>query len=128
MTLPPDFSSVPTGPPPPPPGWMPGQPPPAPQPTSAASRWGIGDIALGLFFIIAAVIVATIVAIAITGFDTLEALAEGDLSGTDAIVFLALTTVAQAGAMGVWPVLVARWKGRGVAADFGWRFEIVDIA
>lgn len=88
----------------------------------------MGDIVLGLLFIIAAVIVATIVAVAITGLDTLEALAEGDLSGTDAVVFLALTTVAQALAMGFWPVLVARWKGTGVAADFGWRFNVVDIA
>ena len=80
MSLPPDFSAVPSGPPPPPPGWVPGQPPP-PRPQSVTSRWGIGDIVLGLVFIIAAVVVPTIVAGAITGFGTLEALPDGDLSG-----------------------------------------------
>ena len=49
------------------------------------------------------------------------------MSGTDALVFLALTTLGQGGAMGVWPVIVARWKGRGVSADFGWRFEWIDL-
>lgn len=88
----------------------------------------MGDIVLGLLVIVVAVAVATVLAIAITGLDTIEALADGDLSGTDAVVFLALTTVGQAGAMGLWPVVVARWKGAGVVRDFGWRFQWVDLA
>lgn len=88
----------------------------------------MGDIVLGLLVIVAAVAVATVLAVAITGFDTLESLADGDLSGTDAVVFLALTTFGQAGAMGLWPVIVARWKGAGVRRDFGWRFTWIDLA
>lgn len=123
----PDFSSIPTSPPPPPDGWAPGQPVPVPAPTPT-QRWGLPDIALGLLFIIAAVIVATGLGIAIGGLDTLDALADGDLAGADALIFLALTTLGQGAAMGVWPVIVARWKGSGVASDFGWRFEWVDLA
>lgn len=107
---------------------MPGQLTP-PTPTSSLSqRWGLPDIVLGLLFIIAAVIVATGLGIAIGGVDVLDALADGDLSGADAVIFLALTTLGQGAAMGVWPVIVARWKGSGVRIDFGWRFEWVDLA
>ena len=127
MSLPPEFSEVPTSPPQAPDGWLPGQPAPA-QPPGAPQRWGLPDIVLGLLFIIAAVIVATGLGLAIGGLDTLDALADGDLSGTDALVFLALTTLGQGAAMGVWPVVVARWKGGGVRNDFGWRFERVDVA
>jgi hypothetical protein len=79
-------------------------------------------------FIIAVVIVATGLGLAIGGLDTLETLSDGDLSGADAVVFLALTTLGQGAAMGAWPVIVARWKGSGVRNDFGWRFEWVDVA
>lgn len=130
MTLPPDFSAVPTGPPPAPEGWAPGQPTPysLTPPEESSARWGIPDIVLGLLFIIAVVAVATVLGLVIGGFDTLDDLVEGDLSGADAVVFLALTTLGQGAAMGIWPVIVARWKGRGVKADFGWRFEWVDLA
>ena len=128
MSLPPDFSAVPTGPPPAPDGWVPGQyPPPPPSPVDER-RWGIPDIALGLLFIIAIVIVATGIGLAIGGLDTMDDLINGDLSGADAVIFLALTTLGQGAAMGAWPVIVARWKGRGVRIDFGWRFEWVDVA
>lgn len=86
------------------------------------------DIVLGFLFIIAAVVVATVLSLVIVGFDAAEALIDGDLSGTDAVVFLGVTTLTQGLAMGLWPVLVARWKGSGVRRDFGWRFEPVDIA
>ena len=102
--------------------------PPPPNGAPADPRWGIPDIVLGIVFIVAAVILATGLGLAIGGLDTLDDLANGDLSGTDAIVFLALTTFAQSGAMGVWPVIVARWKGRGVKLDFGWQFQPIDIA
>lgn len=128
MSLPPDFSAVPTGPPPAPEGWVPGQSAPQPTPGPPQPRWGIPDIALGLLFIIFCVVVATGLGIAISGLDTMRDLVDGDLSGTDAVVFLALTTLGQGAAMGVWPVIVARWKGRGPRIDFGWRFEWVDIA
>lgn len=128
VSLPPEFSSVPTSPPPAPVGWVLGQPAPPSQHPAPSQRWGIPDILLGFLFIIAAVVVATGLGLAIGGLDTMDALVDGDLSGTDAIIFLALTTLGQSGAMGVWPVIVARWKGGGVRSDFGWRFELVDIA
>lgn len=123
MSLPPDFSVVPTS--PPTFGWMPGETPP---PTDDRSRrWGLPDIVLGFLFIIAVVAVATLAALAIGGLDTMDDLVNGELSGTDALIFLALTTFGQGAAMGLWPVIVARWKGNGVSRDFGWRFEWADL-
>lgn len=118
---------APTGPPPAPEGWQPGQPVPPRASTSTPNRWGLPDILLGFVFIVVAVALSTIVGLAIVGLDAVESLAEGDLSGTDAVVLLGLTTVAQSAAMGAWPIIVARWKGRGVAEDFGLRFRPVDI-
>ncbi len=123
----PDFTVVPTSPPPPPVGWLPGQPAPSPAESTPTERWGMGDILLGVAVIMGAVIVATIGGLAILGFDTLDPLADGDLSSSDAVIFLGLTTVAQGLAMGAWPVLVARWKGNGVVEDFRWRFKPIDL-
>lgn len=119
---------APTSPPPPPEGWQPGQPVSAPALAGSGHRWGMGDIALGVVFIIGVVVLSTVVGLVITGLDALESLADGDLTGTDVVVFLALTTFGQSLAMGVWPVIVARWKGSGVARDFGLRFKPVDLA
>jgi len=124
----PDFTVIPTSPPPPPDGWLPGQPVAPSTGPVPTQRWGMADILLGVAFIIGAVVVATIVGLMIVGADTLDALVDGDLSSSDAIVFFGLTTVTQALAMGAWPVLVARWKGNGVVDDFRWRFEPIDLA
>jgi len=124
---PPDFTVVPTGPPPPPDGWYPGQPIARSAALAPTVRWGMADIVLGIAFIIGAVAVATIVGLVIGGAATLDALVDGDLSDTDAIVFLGLTTVVQGLAMGAWPVIVARWKGNGVVEDFRWRFKPIDL-
>lgn len=118
---------VPTSPPPPPDGWQPGQPVPVAA-TPPPSRWGIADIVLGFVFIFVVVAGSTILGVAVVGLDAIEALADGDLSGTDAVVILGITTFGQGAAMGLWPVIVARWKGRGVVEDFGLRFRPVDIA
>lgn len=147
MSLPPDFSSVPTGPPTAPEGWVHGHgvqgvtsphhrapvspgfdPTSAPPTEGPLPKWGLIDIFLGLLFIIAAVIVATGLGLAVGGLDTMDDLVDGDLSGADAIIFLALTTIGQSGAMGLWPVIVSRWKGRNIRLDFGWRFEKIDLA
>lgn len=124
---PPDFTVIPTGPPPPPDGWLPGQPVVRSAVSVPSVRWGMVDIVSGIAFIIGAVAIATVVGLAIGGADTLDALGDGDLSGTDAIIFFGLTTVAQGLAMGAWPVIVARWKGNGVVADFRWRFKPIDL-
>ena len=118
----------PTGPPAPPPGWQPGQPVIRPEPDDGSVRWGMGDIALGAAFIFGAVIVSTIVGLAVAGFDAAQAVADGNLDGTDVAVFLALATFGQSVSMGIWPVIVARWKGNGVVDDFGFRFRPVDLA
>ncbi len=128
MSLPPDFSAVPTRPPAAPDGWLPGLPAPASHPPALAQRWGLPDIVIGFVFIIVIVAVATVLGLAIGGLDTMDQLVDGDLSGADTLIFLALTSFGQGAAMGSWPVIVARWKGNGVRNDFGWRFEWVDIA
>lgn len=100
---------------------------PTPPPTPV-QRWGLPDIVLGLLFVIAAVLVATGIGLVVGGLDTMDELADGDLSGAGALFFLALTVLGQGAAMGAWPVIVARWKGNGVRRDFGWRFEWIDLA
>jgi membrane protease YdiL (CAAX protease family) len=87
----------------------------------------MGDILLGVAFIVTIVIAATIGGLFVVGLDALRPLAEGDLDSNDAVIFLGLATLAQGLAMGLWPVIVARWKGRGVVADFGLRLRPIDL-
>ncbi len=87
----------------------------------------MGDILLGVAFVVSIVVVATIGGLLVVGLDALRPLAEGDLDATDAVVFLGLATLAQGLAMGIWPVIVARWKGGGVVEDFGLRVRPIDV-
>jgi len=124
----PDGWSIPTGPPPAPEGWLPGQAVAYPDAPQRAPRWGIGDVALGLLFVFAVVVISSVAGLILVGFDALESLADGDLSGTDAAIFLGLATFGQSLAMGAWPFIVSRWKGNGVVKDFGLRFKPIDLA
>lgn len=88
----------------------------------------MGDILLGVAFIVGIVVVATIGGLLVVGLDALRPLAEGDLESNDAVVFLGIATLAQGLAMGAWPAIVARWKGGGVVEDFGLRARPIDVA
>lgn len=123
-----------------PPRLIPGAllPPPISAPVSFAEEnkirpwWGLGDVFLGVVFILVFAIIGTIGAIAIavvTGeiifdADNLETL-QDDLA-TSAIIIVIAGGAQQLGQF-VWPFIVGRWKGFGAARDFGFRFKLVDF-
>ncbi|MFV0523587.1 MAG: lysostaphin resistance A-like protein [Acidimicrobiales bacterium] len=85
--------------------------------------WGMGDILLSLPVIFGLALLGFMIALPFVDF--------GDLAGelvtpTAAIVF---SLYGQQLAQGGWPVLVSKWKGLGVAADWRLRaFRPVDLA
>lgn len=123
-----------------PPRLIPGAqlPPPISAPVSFAQQdkvrpwWGLGDVFLGVVFILVFAIIGTIAAVAIavaTGdivfdADSLETL-QDDLA-TSAIIIVIAGGAQQLGQF-VWPFIVGRWKGFGAASDFGFRFKLVDF-
>jgi membrane protease YdiL (CAAX protease family) len=86
-------------------------PPPAPPPwaTFRAVRWGMGDVALTI-----PVLFAVTTAVALAAY----------VAGVDETGLLAVGILAQTAVFFGWPVFVARWKGRGAAADLGLRFDL----
>ncbi len=100
------------------------------------SRWGMGDILLGLVVIAIVTIGAGILATIVLGIVSSEAgFGLGALGSPDdawmdetglAIVGVVTMIGLQASTFS-WPVIVARWKGRGLVSDFGFRFKWVDF-
>jgi membrane protease YdiL (CAAX protease family) len=89
----------------------------------------MGDIALGLPFIIALAFVGLIAGFPflLLGDDELSGFVDG--SSADVPVALLATSLAgQQLGQGLWPFVVSRWKGLGPAADWRLRFKPVDIA
>jgi uncharacterized protein len=79
-------------------------------------RWGLGDVVLGIPFILAAV--ALVVAgIGLFGVfvDDSASLGPAETGGLALVVGL----VVQQAATLAWPIIVSRWKGFGVRLDFG---------
>lgn len=129
------FGPPPTGPPtlapdgaPPPPSTLAG-PTPAPAGGRVRPWWGLGDALLSLPFILFSTIVASaiggVLAIASGSLD-LDDLASSDTAALPASL-LAASLVGQQLGQAVWPWIVSRWKGRGMASDWGWAFRPVDL-
>lgn len=122
---PPAFGPDGTIPPPPP---LPGSPPAA---TGARVRpwWGLGDALLALPFILVMTTVAAaiggVVAIT-TGALELDDLAAGDSAVLPASL-LAASLLGQQLGQALWPWIVSKWKGRGMALDWGWAFRPIDL-
>ncbi len=101
------------------------------------SRWGMGDVLLGLAVIaivtVGAGILASIVLQVLSSDSGFGWGSASESSGVDwmettgfAIVGVATMVGLQASTFS-WPVIVARWKGRGFVPDFGFRFKWVDF-
>lgn len=83
------------------------------------TRWGLGDVLLGVpFILVIAAIVGFVAVAAAGGFDD------------DSAIPLSASAIALAGqqlAQGSWPAIVARWKGNGIVRDFRLRFSWHDL-
>ncbi len=143
---PPPVNPIPSG--PPPVVWEEGGPPPLVSEEDSPddsfdwrdSSWGLGDVLLGFPVIAASSLLGAVLG-AILGWvlvsDTLG-LGLGGIEparGFDAVVehsaFLAATTILTMLGFQLatfsWPILVARWKGKGVGPEFGFRFRWIDL-
>ena len=95
-------------------------PPPAAPAVDPSPGWGLGDVVGGAILALVGSQVVLAVILAATGRTTDEI---DDLP-------LSLVAVSQ---LGLWlgllgvPLLVTRWKGRGLVADLGLRFELRDL-
>ncbi len=112
-----------------------GQPnPPAPGPVprrggNVRPWWGLGDAVLCVPFIVVATLVCTVVGgmVAVLGGSLdLDRLGSGDSGELPASIFAASLVGQQLG-QGLWPWIVSKWKGRGMALDWGWAFEWSDL-
>ncbi len=95
-------------------------------------RWGLADVVLGGVFVLSVSMLAGIVGllVALASSDSAD---PGDapdvqieaLLATPAVLAIGLVSqqLAQAG----WPWIVSRWKGRGLARDFGVTFRWSDL-
>jgi membrane protease YdiL (CAAX protease family) len=86
----------------------------------------MGDILLGLPVIIVAAIIGSIIGILL-----LPAGQRGDVFDPDVITPAAVVSMGLVGQLageGFWPLIVARWKGRGAFRDFGFAIEPIDLA
>lgn len=120
-------------PPPPPPPPSPPPPPPAPGPAPVgrltggpapvyppSCRWGLGDAGVSFVIFFATSIVMGVIAYAAGGADLDEVGLEG--------AWLPLVVTVPPLAQGVHLWWIARAKGRGLVADFGFSFRWSDVA
>lgn len=86
----------------------------------------MGDIFLGAAFILALTIGFTIVGVivsAATGTVSVTELQDGAVPSA----MLGLSLIGQQASTALWPFVVSRWKGVGMAQDFGWSFKLQDL-
>ncbi len=97
-------------------------------PTSPVDRrpwWGMGDVVLGFLLML---VVSGAVGIAVAAVVS-DGGASADASDDDSfpLAAAALSLVALQLTQGLWPVVVARWKGFGVVRDFRLEFRWRDL-
>ncbi|MDH4366007.1 MAG: CPBP family intramembrane metalloprotease [Acidimicrobiia bacterium] len=88
--------------------------------------WGLGDVLLGVPLIVVVAFLGTVAGLAFVPRDQLEGVMDGSVDAP--VAMLACSLVAQQVAQGLWPWVVSRWKGLGLAADWRLRFKPVDLA
>ncbi len=124
--------------------WYPAPPPPAPDRGGPASPapvgrstgerirpwWGLGDALAAVPVIVLAssllAIASLIIGVAVGAFDLDTVLDEETVAIPAGVIAAGL--VGQQLAQGLWPWLVSRRKGRGMASDWGWAIRPIDFA
>lgn len=86
--------------------------------------WGLADVLLGVPFIIVFALVGMVAGLPFISGDELSELVEG--GGTVPLAILTLSLLGQQIGQGVWPLLVAKWKGRGSVRDWRLSFKAID--
>lgn len=104
------------------PGGVQRQPPPPAPGTAALVRerpwWGFTDALLAVPFVLVFALVGGLIAAAVS-------VAMGHPIDAELPVYATLLAVlVQQLAQGAWPVIVSRWKGLGLSADWWWRFDL----
>lgn len=97
-----------------------------PDDRSGQPWWGMGDILLGAVIVLTCATIGNFAFVPFLSEAQRDALASGDIDATPLLVIVGGLIGLQV-TQGLWPVIVARWKGRGVARDFGFRFEWSDL-
>ncbi|MDH3680921.1 MAG: CPBP family intramembrane metalloprotease [Acidimicrobiia bacterium] len=98
-------------------------PPPRPR---LRPWWGLGDILLGLPVIVATAIAGLLIGLPFLTSGERTAMFEGASDLPSAV--LATSLLGQQLGQGLWPVLVAKWKGLGPVRDWRLAFKPVDVA
>ncbi len=87
---------------------------------AARPRWGVLDVGLGLLYVAVCTLLALGLALALAGSGVV-----GDSDDDVLLLGLISWTGLQLG-LGSWPIVVSRWKGEGLAADWRLRFKPID--
>lgn len=90
------------------------------------SRWGIPDILLGVLVVLVTAFVSSIMGVAAAGGFSVDGPSTESLESEFVVVVCSLLGLQ--GSLMAWPIIVAKWKGRGVVNDFGFRFRWIDLA
>ncbi|MCP4227406.1 MAG: CPBP family intramembrane metalloprotease [Actinomycetia bacterium] len=104
-----------------------GDPVSLPAPTVGRERpwWGLGDVWLGVPFIVIIAIAGTVLGLPFVDFGEFrEWLSSGE--GEMPLALLVASLLAQQFGQGGWPILVSMWKGRGPVADWRLNIKLVD--
>lgn len=95
------------------------------------SRWGLGDLLLSLPVLVVSLIVSALAGLALTRFVIIDVFQPGVSEATRSSImdsaFGISTLLGFQAALFGWPLIVAKWKGRGALADFGLRFRWIDL-
>lgn len=89
--------------------------------------WGLGDVLLSVPVVIAFSIVGAILGGIVSSLSGDGGIDLED-AGETSLAFLALAGLGQQAGQTVWPWVVSKWKGRGMALDWRWTFKPIDIA
>ncbi len=98
---------------------------PAPRASRERPWWGLGDIWLGIPYIVVIAVAGAILGIPFVDFGELrEWLSSGE--GEAPMALFAASLLAQQFGQGSWPFLVSIWKGCGPVADWRLNIKLVD--
>jgi len=95
-----------------------------PRPRKEPPWWGLGDVLLGVPFVLMFAFFGLVAGLIYVGIDRLEVTLKRPEVETP-IAVLAASLIGQQIGQGLWPILVSKWKGLGPVVD--WRLKIKAI-